>query len=827
MDSSLLVIALLGAFAIAVSKIAKRFVPEIVIFLVLGLAIGPDGPMRLINERNSDSLDLLTQVALGAVIFTIGDRLRLDDLRRRTWDLVPVNAAQLVLSAGLVFAATRWAGATPQVALILGLIAAESGILTISATVKEERAHGPFTDLLMASVGVTNVAVALLFGLALPFVLLSSGQGASWGDTAQVFGRLVVLSTAIGLAGGWLLRRFSRTSESSGELLLLLVVVLTGVVGAAVAADGSVVVSTLVAGLYVANAAPWLADRLFAAVRTLEAPIYLVFFVVAGASIHVDELASVGLVGAAYVAARLAGKVAGAAAGGLLAPGLRSGEAGRVGLALLPHAGMAIGLVALVVEQAPWLGGDVSAVVLGSIVAFELGGPIAARRALRAAEESGKGATGGRRGALPGSPRSAPSTASWCRSEPSRSSSPGCRSCSTSSARCRPTSSRSTSPGRAPRRRRTPSTTCSRSCRRWRPSATSPARSCTGSPTTSRRRSSRPCGSRRSISSCSASRSAPRSRNRPGGGWSPNASWAPSMSPCSSTPWTQPTPSGCRASTSAAPPASGRSRRRRARPAIARHGTDDRPAATVPATAGIRCPQVDVRSVRTVKPSPATGRRPAVRPRPHPPTRKGAGPMSEPEASEPILGDRFDEALHYASQLHRRQLRKGKEVPYVGHLLGTAALVLEDGGDEDETIAALLHDAVEDQGGVPVLNEIRRRFGPRVTEIVEHCTDHDPAKDRPPWDVRKRQYVAALAAVDDSCVRVALADKLSNAREILADYRQVGEQVWMRFSAERRVLGYLRALADTFATRTKSPMADELNRVVSEIERMAETTDTS
>lgn len=113
MDSSLLVIALLGAFAIAVSKIAKRFVPEIVVFLVLGLAIGPDGPMRLINERNSDSLDLLTQVALGAVIFTIGDRLRLDDLRRRTWDLVPVNAAQLVLSAGLVFAATRWAGATP------------------------------------------------------------------------------------------------------------------------------------------------------------------------------------------------------------------------------------------------------------------------------------------------------------------------------------------------------------------------------------------------------------------------------------------------------------------------------------------------------------------------------------------------------------------------------------------------------------------------------------------------------------------------------------------------------------------------------------------
>jgi (p)ppGpp synthase/HD superfamily hydrolase len=200
--------------------------------------------------------------------------------------------------------------------------------------------------------------------------------------------------------------------------------------------------------------------------------------------------------------------------------------------------------------------------------------------------------------------------------------------------------------------------------------------------------------------------------------------------------------------------------------------------------------------------------------------------MSEPEATEPILTQRFDEAFLYASELHRRQLRKGKEVPYLAHLLDVAGLVLEDGGDEDEAIAALLHDAIEDRGdrgGVPVLNEIRRRFGERVATIVEACNDHDPAKDRPAWEVRKRTYVASLAGADASTLRVALADKLANARELLADYRQNGESIWLRYSAGRHVLAYMRALADTFAANTKSPMADELERYVHDLESMAAT----
>src|SRR5436190_11435160 len=129
--------------------------------------------------------------------------------------------------------------------------------------------------------------------------------------------------------------------------------------------------------------------------------------------------------------------------------------------------------------------------------------------------------------------------------------------------------------------------------------------------------------------------------------------------------------------------------------------------------------------------------------------------MSQDEA----LSGRFERALVYATRLHRDQRRKGSGVPYAAHLLGVASLVLEDGGNEDEAIAALLHDAVEDQGGRPRLDEIDREFGASVAHIVEGCTDAD-AIPKPSWRPRKEAYINALASHDASVRRVALADKL-------------------------------------------------------------------
>jgi (p)ppGpp synthase/HD superfamily hydrolase len=185
------------------------------------------------------------------------------------------------------------------------------------------------------------------------------------------------------------------------------------------------------------------------------------------------------------------------------------------------------------------------------------------------------------------------------------------------------------------------------------------------------------------------------------------------------------------------------------------------------------------------------------------------------------LSARFEEALPFAALLHRDQVRKGSKTPYVSHLLGVAAIVLEHGGNEDEAIAALLHDAVEDQGGAPTLIAIRERFGDAVAAIVEGCTDTDVVP-KPPWRPRKEAYVAHVASASPSVRLVSAADKLHNARSILADYRRHADAVWDRFSGGKEgTLWYYRALVEAFRSHGVTPLLEELDRVVREIERLA------
>jgi GTP pyrophosphokinase len=171
--------------------------------------------------------------------------------------------------------------------------------------------------------------------------------------------------------------------------------------------------------------------------------------------------------------------------------------------------------------------------------------------------------------------------------------------------------------------------------------------------------------------------------------------------------------------------------------------------------------------------------------------------------------------------LHASQTRKGKNVPYVAHLLAVASLVLEAGGDEDEAIAALLHDAIEDQGDKITLEDIGSCFGEKVAAIVASCTDSTTVP-KPPWRARKQTYIAHLKDASTSARLVSIADKLHNARSILADYRLLGEAVWGRFNGGKQgTLWYYRALVDAFQESGPIPLLKELDRVVSEIERLA------
>jgi hypothetical protein len=191
----------------------------------------------------------------------------------------------------------------------------------------------------------------------------------------------------------------------------------------------------------------------------------------------------------------------------------------------------------------------------------------------------------------------------------------------------------------------------------------------------------------------------------------------------------------------------------------------------------------------------------------------GRGPDPKP-SHRTLMTTRFDKAFRYAHQLHRRQHRKGTSIPYIAHLMAVASLVLDNGGDEDQAIAALLHDAAEDQGGEATLAKIRSRFGDIVADIVSDCTDAwtDP---KPEWRARKETYLRDLPMKPKSSMLVSLADKTHNAEAILFDFQSLGDDLWARFNGGMEgTRWYYNALVDVFSTEMPGPLSARLRRAV-------------
>jgi len=185
-----------------------------------------------------------------------------------------------------------------------------------------------------------------------------------------------------------------------------------------------------------------------------------------------------------------------------------------------------------------------------------------------------------------------------------------------------------------------------------------------------------------------------------------------------------------------------------------------------------------------------------------------------------LQSNRFCDALVYAATLHADQRRKLSGAPYVSHLLRVTGIVLEFGGDEDEAIAALLHDAVEDQGGASTRTDIQSRFGDRVAAIVDGCSDTD-RQPKPPWRARKKAALKRLRKSDPSVRLVVAADKLDNALSLAADYRRRGPEVWNLFRGGRDgTLWYYRSVVEVLGQREPQRILDELRRAVVELERL-------
>ena len=186
-----------------------------------------------------------------------------------------------------------------------------------------------------------------------------------------------------------------------------------------------------------------------------------------------------------------------------------------------------------------------------------------------------------------------------------------------------------------------------------------------------------------------------------------------------------------------------------------------------------------------------------------------------------MLSERFSQAVTCAHELHKEHVRKGTQIPYISHLMAVASLVMEGGGSEGEIIAALLHDAVEDCGGEPVLDKIKNRFGQNVASIVDGCTEtyEDP---KPPWKARKDAYISHIKEANPSVKLVSCADKLHNVRCILSDYRQEGETLWSRFNASKEeTLWFYQSMADVLCTSGKDlKVYADLDNAVKELEKI-------
>lgn len=193
------------------------------------------------------------------------------------------------------------------------------------------------------------------------------------------------------------------------------------------------------------------------------------------------------------------------------------------------------------------------------------------------------------------------------------------------------------------------------------------------------------------------------------------------------------------------------------------------------------------------------------------------------------LTDRFTKAVDYARILHIER-RKGTQIPSMAHLLGVASLVMGEAGQvpfpvtEDMVIAALLHDAVEDHGGMPRLNDIRANFGADVARMVEGLSDSfaEDSNSKEGWEARKRAYIDRLRHEPADVRLVSAADKLYNARTILDEYRTIGPQVWERFKRGRDLqIWYFQELIKLFKSAGTNRIVDELSRVVAELERLS------
>jgi Kef-type K+ transport system membrane component KefB len=390
--NELTALGLILLFALLVGHLVKFIrVPEVTGYLLAGMIVGPS-VLGVVTHENLESLHIFSEVGLGLILFSIGAVFEIGRVRAIGRRLVTLTLAESFVAATLVTVGMLILGQPWQIALLLGAIAIETGAASTLMVIRENNSAGPFTEALTGVIGLNNLFALVAFSLvalALDMSALAHTNAVTIEGVARAVFPLVwqlVGSTALGFLVGLLLASWASQVVESGETLILLIGCVLLTVGVATVLDLSPLVASLAVGATMANLSGK-SRRLFEALSRTDPPLYVIFFVLAGADLDLALLPSLGMLGIVYVLCRAVGKLAGARYAARRTEFPASVQR-LLGMSLFAQAGLAVGLVIVTRQRFPDIAPTVTTVVLGAVIVFEIAGPLAAKFALDRCGES-------------------------------------------------------------------------------------------------------------------------------------------------------------------------------------------------------------------------------------------------------------------------------------------------------------------------------------------------------------------------------------------------------------------------------------------------------
>ncbi|UCH48423.1 MAG: cation:proton antiporter [Betaproteobacteria bacterium] len=366
-------ILLLGLVTSAIGR--RTFLPRVTLLLIFGAMIGSNG-LDWIPLEISRRFELVADVALLMVGFLLGEKLAIKSIRQFAAPIMWISLSAALVTASVVSLGLMWAGVPKSIAVVLGCIAAATAPAAVLDVAMESGAEGPFRNLLLAIVAIDDAWALILFGFGVAIATAATETNAFMMVLREIGGG-IALGIVLGVPAAYLTGRLRKGQPILSEALGIVFV--CG--GLAIWLEVSFLIAAMVMGAMIANFAKH-HEYPFHAIENIEWPFMVIFFVLAGATLELAALRDVGLIGGVYIVCRAIGKVLGARIGGELA---RADKKTRnwMGLALLPQAGVAIGMALVASNHLPEYRQTLLSVVIGSTVFFEIIGPVFTRLALK------------------------------------------------------------------------------------------------------------------------------------------------------------------------------------------------------------------------------------------------------------------------------------------------------------------------------------------------------------------------------------------------------------------------------------------------------------